>query len=110
MLLLSDFNFTGPGERPILTTSQEPSPDAVRLPAHLCLLPCLPCHAFAHYRLVPTTCHRYNSVKAGGAVPAQVACRSSSSSSSSSAAELAAREGSVALRMRRATWPSHTPV
>jgi hypothetical protein len=42
-------------------------------PAHLFLLLCLPCHAFAHYRPVSSACHRYNSVESGGAEPAQVA-------------------------------------
>ena len=69
----SVFNFTGPVERAILTTCQEPSPDSVRSPAHVCLLPCLPCHALAHCRPVPTACHRCNSIEAGGAEPAQVA-------------------------------------
>ena len=110
VLLLFGFNFTGFGERAILTTHQGPSPDAVRSPAHLCLLPCLPCPAFAHYRPILTACHRCNSIEAGGAESAQVVCRGSSSSSSSSSAELAACEGGEALRTRCATRPSHTPV
>ena len=71
--LLSVFYFTGPGECAILTTWQDPSPDSVRSPAHVFLLPCLPCHAYAHCRPVPTACHRCNSIEAGGAEPAQVA-------------------------------------
>ena len=110
VLLLFGFNFTGFGERAILTTHQGPSPDAVRSPAHLYLLPCLPCPAFAHYRPILTACHRCNSIEAGGAESAQVVCRGSSSSSSSSSAELAACEGGEALRTRCATRPSHTPV